>query len=210
MIMPPTSNNFAWKWFAENALAGFEDFGVGAFIVSILAIMWRLEAPLWVLAIGGILALLPDFDLIIPILRRSVVGNHHMTLMHRPLFLVPVATAICFVLGGTFLSAAAFLCVLWHFVHDSPETGGGGIAWLWPMSHKMFSLRGKEIHPHGSDHAHYLKTSWARPNARSAREIAIGSVCLIAALLLSMPSLWWVGLLIVPLVWIMALVLWHS
>src|SRR5258708_5995710 len=127
------------KWYVVNALAGFKDFGVGALIASIIAHVYGIEASVWLLmaflVFGSVMAVLPDFDIIIPILRKKVTGNHRLTLMHRPLLLLPVATTIGFALGGQIIAVTVFTCVLWHFTHDS--YGGGSIGWLWPFSDKM-------------------------------------------------------------------------
>ncbi|MCI0558050.1 MAG: metal-dependent hydrolase [Nitrososphaera sp.] len=200
------------KWFVANALAAFEDFGTGALIAGIVSILFGSEASIWFLMYGGIAALLPDFDLIIPILRRKIVGNHHLTIMHRPLFVVPLATVVSLVLGGHFFGVTTFLCVLWHYVHDSPECGGSGIAWLWPFSDTTLSLRGTQIPVKGhlsGHHDQWLK-KWCQPSVVSVREITIGSIGVIMATLTMEPSLWWVGILLVTFVWVIVLTLWTA
>lgn len=170
-----------------DALAGFLDLCVGALVASAaLSALGHAVHP-WHLALGAALAVLPDFDIILPILtdRRGIEG-HHTTLMHRPLFLIPAASLAAYALGGGAWELVAFLCVAWHFAHDTPPLSPGGIAWAWPFSAKFVSVFGAE-EPHGGSIAHdeWIRRYWLRPSARSVSEIGAGAAALALALLIA-------------------------
>lgn len=157
-------------------MAMFMDFAIGVLIVSVVSIVQGIDVSAWQLVVGGILALLPDFDLIVPLLRRKYEGldEHHTTLMHRPLFLLPVATLVAWWFGGSFWSAVTFLCVLWHFIHDTKGFGDNGLEWLWPFSKKEWFFFGSEDPGPKPGLEEWLETKWLVPSGRSFGEMAIG------------------------------------
>lgn len=170
-----------------NALAGFLDAGMGAFIAA--ATLWALgtEPALWHLPAGAALALLPDFDILPAILRmREVTGNHRATLLHRPLLVIPAAALAAFALGGLAWGAAAFLCVLWHFAHDTPPLSQGGIAWLWPFDARYWSLKGPAA-PHAPTLSHraWIEKHWLALSPLLLIELGAGVAALALAFLIA-------------------------
>ncbi len=167
------------------------DFCVGTLIAACIGAVLHIHTPLWYLIIGGILAFLPDFDVIWPILRqfltgRTITGNHHETVMHRPILLVPAATLIAYIVGGPYWALTACLCVLWHYTHDTKGMGGGGIAWLWPYSSDYWSPQGfAKPTPADSEHDAWIEKNWMRLSAMSVRELSIGLVALSIALFIA-------------------------
>jgi hypothetical protein len=141
---------------------------------------------------GGVLALLPDFDLVWPIVRQlltgqNIAGNHHETLMHRPIALVPAATVIAYLIGGPYWALTACACVLWHYVHDTKGMGGGGVAWLWPYSGDYWSPAGfAKSTPADVEHDAWIEKHWMRLSATSARELGVGLIALVAAIFIAL------------------------
>jgi hypothetical protein len=162
---------------AANALAGFLDFCVGACVAVCILKYFGAPTPLWVLPIGSLFALLPDFDIVYPILvGLDFKWNHHTTLMHRPIFLLPVAAIVAYGIAGPVWTLIAFVCVSWHYVHDSRLLGGDHIDWLWPLRES----------PHlPGDPPRWLRLYWLRPSKKSVAEVCIGLLLLILALKLA-------------------------
>lgn len=175
-------------------LAGFLDISAGILIVHILGIFFnKISIGAADYFLGAILAVLPDIDLVYLFLKKGKVeGNHHEIIAHRPLIMIPLMAGAEALLGSAFWSVAAALCLLWHYLHDTEGFGGGGVAWLWPLSKKYYSpLRSCEPHESlagalGSFHA-WIKDTWLRPNKQSAIELALGSFFLILVLLTQPP-----------------------
>jgi hypothetical protein len=159
-----------------NAMAGFLDFATGALIISLVAqIGFGFEVLLWYLPIGGILALLPDFDILWPILTgKKTRGNHHTTLMHRPSFLMILATVVAWLCGGSLFAITAFVCLLWHYLHDTWPLGDDHIDWAWPFFER----------PHRTDitPGEWLEKYWLQPSKKSVAEIGFGAIFLSIAL----------------------------
>ena len=170
-----------------NALAGFLDLSMGAALAAITLSAFGMRPELWHLAVGAALAVLPDFDILLPILRmREVTGNHHATLMHRPLLVMPAAALAAFLLGGPAWGLAALLCVSWHFAHDTPPLGMDGIAWLWPFDERYWSPYGAaEPRISGLPHYEWLRKYWLTPSPLLLMEIGAGLMALALALLIA-------------------------
>jgi hypothetical protein len=165
-------------WLFGNALAGYMDFAIGAWIATALTLFIPTQLQWWYLLVGGILALLPDFDIILPILRESnKISGHHTTILHRPLFMILLATLVFWFIGGWYWGILAFVCVLWHFVHDIQ----GGIAWGWPVNKRLLYPFKKNVE-HIS-HREWIEKFWLKPSALSVREISIGTAALVVAIL---------------------------
>lgn len=171
-----------------NALAGFLDLSMGAALAAVTLSAFGMQPEPWHLAVGAALAVLPDFDILLPVLRmREVTGNHRTTLMHRPLLLVPLAALAAFALGGPAWGATAFACALWHFAHDTPPLSAGGIAWLWPFDERYWSPHGAaEPRMPGMPHHEWLKKYWLRPSPLLLMEIGAGLMALALALLIAL------------------------
>ena len=91
-------------------MAAFMDFGVGTLITALIALAFGIELPVWGYLIGGVLGFLPDFDVIWPtLIQDRPNGDHHQTLMHRPIILLPVVAVAGWLIGGTFWSMTAVL-----------------------------------------------------------------------------------------------------
>lgn len=167
-----------------NALAGSLDLSMGALIAAATLSSFGVEPQLWHLALGGVLAVLPDFDIVLPILMgREVKGNHHTTLMHRPVLIIPAAALAAYLLGGHAWVMVAFLCVSWHYLHDTPPLSQGGIAWLWPLDRRYWSVWGAQEPRMGhANHNEWLKQNWMRPSRLSITEIGAGLLALALAI----------------------------
>jgi hypothetical protein len=171
-----------------NALAGSLDAAMGALIAAAALSALGVQPTLWHLAFGSLLAVLPDFDMLVPILLgREVRGNHHVTLMHRPLLIIPAAALAAYLIGGQAWSLVAFLCVSWHYLHDTPPLGVSGIAWLWPIDYRYWSPRGpEEPHMAGYTHHAWLKKYWMRLSPTLCMEVGAGLMAITLALFIAL------------------------
>ena len=171
-------------------MAGSLDLCMGALIASATLSTLGVEVLPWHLAVGAVLAVLPDFDIIPAILtNQKGIENHHTTLMHRPLFLIPAAALVAYALGGSAWELVAILCVSWHFLHDTPPLSPGGIAWMWPISTRFMSIYGtEEPRPGAQTHDEWIQTYWLKPTARSVSEISVGVVALVLAVAIAIAS----------------------
>lgn len=174
---------------SANGLAALMDFGVGAFIAVLMAPFFGSEPTLFHLLFGGVLALLPDFDIVPTIFQgKSVAFDHHQTPLHRPLLMLTLVPATVFFFGGVLYASIAYTCLLWHFLHDTQwtRTYESGIAWLWPFSGAYWSIYGPHAPVYTTDHHEWLRRYWLIPSRRSVSEISTGTLCLaLAALTLS-------------------------
>lgn len=176
-------------YLAGNVLAGFLDFAVGTFVVGVMTRVWEIEISPWLLVIGGITAILPDFDIVWFLVSRGrPSGDHHQSVPHRPLVMVPIVGLLAFLIGGDFWSVAISVCLFWHYLHDTHGFGGGGIAWFWPFSRKYWSLSGgeepekSEMARSESGHVEWINATWLRPSYVSVRDVIIASLLFGSAL----------------------------
>lgn len=195
-----------YSWYVPHMLAAYMDFGIGILIAAHLWTHWWRETPsFWTLFLGGALALLPDFDIVVPIFMGHVGMDHHQLPTHFPAVMLVIPPALLLALWGWRYATLGFVCILWHFIHDSPPLGGG-IAWLWPYSSEYVSLTGAHIPrpPLGS-----ILPMWGRPTGLAIFELTLGSVALILAarVLLSLRYMV-LGGAISACVWLAALMLW--
>ncbi len=174
---------------AGNILAGFLDFAIGIFVVAMLSSVWGIELSPWVLVVGGIAAVLPDFDVIwFLVSKGKPSGDHHQSIFHRPLVMIPVVGLLALIAGGDFWCAAISVCLFWHYLHDTRGFGGGGIAWFWPFSRKYWSLTGGQepessiMATSESGHVEWINTVWLRPSRICVRHTVTGSLLLGIAL----------------------------
>lgn len=107
----------------------------------VLGRLWPLKrrAVLGAALVGSVL---PDFDMLWFHLVDDRAFHHHLYLVHKPLFWVCVGAVTLIALRLTRprllpVAAVVFTSILLHLVLDSI---GGGIAWLWPVSDRLFSL----------------------------------------------------------------------
>jgi hypothetical protein len=160
-----------------NALAAFMDFGIGTAVAAGVAALYGVSLSWYLVFLGGILSLIPDFDLVPSVIRGiSPSFDHRQTLFHRPLLILPLTIATAYLFGGSMWAIITGVCVFGHYIHDTNFVGTDyGIAWCWPFSHQYWSLSGSftpELHI-GSHHE-WLHQNWLRPSFISVREITIG------------------------------------
>ncbi len=201
--------------YAGHFLAGCEDFAVGILIVSLVSYGNGIVVPLWVYTLGMFLAVLPDMDILFRVLRANDLRgcDHHQTLMHRPVIVLPLITLIGALLGW-FLGDVSlyveifFCCVLWHYVHDTKGFGGGGIAWFWPLSNNFWSFWGSEKpKPAPMDGEPYYQ-KWVHPTALSVGEMMIAALALIVVAILDY-RLAEPVLVLAPLFGVIVLLIWN-
>jgi len=197
-------------------MAMFQDLAVGAFIAAAVASLSGITIEWWHLAVGAFLAVLPDFDFVVPIFRRlaggkPVEGNHHESVLHWPTFMLPVATALAWLAGGSFWAAAAFTCLLFHYIHDAYTLDPkDSLGWLFRLRPSYWSRLGIEDETN-TEYGEWIEGWWLQPSKTSVLEIGIGSVAvgLIATVLASnafvglmFTSTFWVGAILVWITWL--------
>jgi hypothetical protein len=170
------------KYLFANLLAATLDFSVGVFGISLLAYLYNYELAVWQVFLGGVLALLPDLDLVPTVLLgTNSTFDHRQTLFHRPILILPAAVALSWVLGGQFWAIAAGVLVFWHFLHDTDWFGDRyGVAWFWPVSNRFWSIHGSYSPPVVAPHHSWLEANWLQPSVLSLRELGV-SLCLLSA-----------------------------
>ena len=166
-----------------NAMAAFMDFGIGTLVAAVVAFSFDIALSWQYLLLGGLLALLPDVDIIPSIITgRSAQFDHRQTIFHRPLLIITAATTISWCIGGEMWAIITFFAVIWHFVHDTNFIDMTyGIAWLWPFSDMYWYFYGPFTPNPGMEHHTWLERYWLKPTFLSVREILIGAVALLAA-----------------------------
>ncbi|MEK7133418.1 MAG: metal-dependent hydrolase [Patescibacteria group bacterium] len=195
------------------ALAGFLDFSAGAFIVYLGSIFsdYQIGIPSYIL--GGILGILPDFDILYIMFSKKTTFDHHQFITHKPVPMSLLFLMLGYFLGGVFWAIIASLCLLWHYLHDTEYIlGGGGIAWLWPLS-KLYYSPWRIVSPEKSlmaehkNHEKWLEEIWCKPSKTSVIEIFLG---LILLLIIAQKGLnnWRIGAFFIIVIWLFLLFLW--
>ena len=192
-------------------MAGALDASVGMLIAAALAYGFGLSFSPWLLLFGAFCALLPDFDILLPILQENVVGNHKLTLLHAPSFVLGLAV----ILGGMgslyadsfFWLACPVLCLLWHYLHDTGDWffGSGAVAWGWPYTTTLYASTGARI-LETIPHTVWIETEWLVSTPLSRKEIAAASICIGLAVSIPYGPLW--GMLIASSSAFMAVAVW--
>jgi hypothetical protein len=176
------------KKLGANAMAAFLDIGAGAMIALTVTSLVDTTLTPSLLMVGIIAALLPDTD-IVPfiLLRKPITFDHHQTLWHRPLLLIPVSVAMSFVTLGTVGATIVGCALIWHYLHDTdwiyPPTRG--IAWLWPFSTKFISWYGTYQQPQRINHDDHLERRWIAPSLTSVSEVLLGLILFSTTIYLS-------------------------
>jgi len=200
-----------YEWYVTHALAGFKDFGVGVLIATTLWLYrFREEPSFLILFAGAFFALLPDADIVVPILRREYASDHHQLLTHFPAFMLGLIVPALWCAFGKRIAVLAFTGLFWHFVHDSPPLNGswnvGGIAWFWPLSNAYWFF-GWIPAPAEVGSAHKL---WSTPSAFALWEMTAGTMALMLSSILLRSRVYTIlGSVIVSGVWAATLMLWY-
>lgn len=135
-------------------------------VAQLLVHNYRLLDDPGLIAFGALVAAAPDLDLFYKFfqVKRFYLDKesdnerttHRRLISHAPLIYLAVA-AIAFLLGSDLVKALSimFLAGTWsHFILD---TSGYGIAWLYPFSSKLFTLKpiNEETRSNGSGFTDY-------------------------------------------------------
>jgi hypothetical protein len=175
-------------YLAANAMAAFMDFAVGTLITVLVAFMLGHPLLWWEPLVGGVLALLPDFDVLIPFVISSVTGrpfkhNHHESFLHWPFMMLPIVLIVGIFISGEywhtdkFWTLTALLCVLAHYLHDAAGMGEHGPGWFLRRQQKYWSRLGI-VEPADPDHEHWIRTNWLQPSKLSLWELSLGAIAL--------------------------------
>ena len=115
-------------------------FATGFFVAHLLA--WYLHISDWkYIAVGVVLAGLPDLDSVYYLLKRKKLDvhegfqAHRQTFLHAPLFHLVVAAII---INFSFSYGLLYLVAVFsHLIMDTFFVGKG-IPWLWPVSRRLY------------------------------------------------------------------------
>jgi hypothetical protein len=112
----------------------------------------------WCLAIGVGACLLPDIDYVLSFIKnRKQPDTRHRDLLHYPLLLLPMLSAVMLVDNnvGLILVLGSFL----HFVHDSFGVGFG-LKWLYPFKKNSYLFFFQASTPNNRDMPKKFLYSW--------------------------------------------------
>jgi hypothetical protein len=159
-----------------NGMAAFMDFGLGCLIAVVTAIYFNHPLMWWEpLAAGAVFSILPDYDIVPFILRRAATGksfhfDHHQTILHWPIVVLPIVTAVMWYFFGEYWGNVAFVCIFAHYVHDAVFMENG-IAWIVRLKR---TFKGDTGH---IDPDRWIAINWLRPSGLSFIELLIGTAC---------------------------------
>lgn len=159
---------------AADGMAGFEDLAVGAGIVLVMALVHGTGmSPWWHLFIGSFIAFSPDLDLLLRLKGQRFTGDHRDTFMHWPLPMLVGSAWIAGAIGsfwdqGMYWAEVTFLCLLWHYVHDTKWLNpASDINWFAPFVNKEMPYM---------NHHEWRERYWLQPSNMSGREIIVGTL----------------------------------
>ena len=159
------------------------DLSVGAFVIHIVGLASGEFFNAYQYLIGSFLAVLPDIDVIYLVFMaaKGTRVNHHELITHRPILVIPICVLVCWAIGGKIWGLIGGVCVLWHYLHDTEDLLGGGIALFWPLSSKYHSIR-RIITPEQSTmnitHNVALETTTLRPSKKAFIETSVSTILL--------------------------------
>ena len=136
-------------------LAASLDLAFGIFAVIIASQLWDKPLTLTILCLGMFLAVLPDFDILLEMLKnKNSTGGHKKSFFHNPVLFLPMVCLPLWLISG-YLGTIASIALLWHYWHDLTEDGPG--LSFAPFSQKSFSLQIKMA----PKWIQYYKNTWA-------------------------------------------------
>ncbi len=161
-------------------MAAVMDFGIGALIAVSTLLYFDQEVAWYTFIIGGFMALIPDMDVLPSMMRgKSLEFDHHQTLFHHPLVILPIAVIGAYLLGGFVWALIAAISITYHFLHDTGWfTDTTGISWLWPFSKRCWTWHGSYPVPGHIDQHVWLGRHWLRPTTKGMIEIGVGVTAL--------------------------------
>lgn len=117
----------------------FIDVSLGILSALVATSIFSVNLNLYILLIAIFLALIPDIDLLIYILRGYDMkfAYKHRDILHLPVVYLVISLFI-YVINPLF-SLIFFFSTFFHFLHDSIGIGWG-VSWLWPFSKKHFAF----------------------------------------------------------------------
>jgi len=164
---------------AADGMAGFLDLAMGALIAFMVHwLMYSIAPPWWYLLVGSVFGFLPDLDIVRAFVHKGVTantGDHRLTVMHRPLIMLPIVSIVVGVIVAPYWGAVACLGLLWHYNHDSRWMSVSDIDWLWPLGpHRELPYM---------DHPAWREMYWLQPTLTSFLEVWVGT-CVVGLLVL--------------------------
>lgn len=200
-------------YFLASAWIAVLDLAVGMMVVFLVETGYHTAAQrLLCYIMGATIAVLPDLDIVFMIVSRGHLdGNHHEALPHRPILMFPVVTLIVGFIGGSEWVVIAWLCLMWHYTHDT-HPFGGGLAWLWPFSNLYWSPVAPPLDPKDSVMAtasrqwEWMEQNIFRPTKHCIGETVASTVLFF--IVLGNLWTWWIGLAVGLVEWIVLFGIW--
>lgn len=179
-----------------NANVAALDFCMGACISVSISHAPDRKITAWTAALGGLLALAPDVDLA-HYWRGRMIADHHRSIMHYPLAIVPAAAVVGWMIGGGVWALIATSCLIAHYIHDMIGPYAGLVA-LWPFSNLSFGTNGiekpgvsrRELYIERIGHDAWIRDYWMRPSDLSIFELSAATTFACLASFVS-ADLWW-------------------
>ena len=206
-----------WR-FISLGLAGILDLAAGMLIVTLLSEYFSYQLFWWQYAIGAFLGASPDINLLLGFFGENL-DEHHEYLTHRPIFGIPFAIILGWLIGGEFWGIASGLGVFWHYLHDTQGflfLYDNGLAWFWPYSKKYWGIQNLQVvyrtpkqlsgSPEGAFDLIY--ECYLTPTRRSVTEFLLTSVFMWCVVAIPLGTILAWGL--VAIFWITILHLWYA
>ncbi len=147
------------------------DIGIGIIFSILITHFFGVEINAFYILGGIIFVLLPDIDILSfvhPWFKKIFQGHREWT--HHPLKYLPIAVVLLFIAGPVWV-LLFFLCIFFHFVHDSLWIGPG-VAWLGPFSKKHYKFFNIEK-PYSPGPITWFKDYYFRPTIISITETGV-------------------------------------
>ncbi len=156
-------------------MAMFLDLSFGMVFSTVSAKSFDIPIQWWYPLVGAVLAVLPDFDIVWPILARIFLGkniedNHHASVMHWPLVMLPMVTTLGWFIGGWCWATLAFGCITFHYLHDALIMGWpAGFVWLTRTKQTPIYDPSATL-----TYDVWIEQKWLQPSKLSTNELATG------------------------------------
>jgi hypothetical protein len=118
------------------------DISIGLLLGVVIGFLIENGSITFIIA-GGIFAVIADIDFFIHLFKNNwkvdEFAHEHRDLLHNPILFSLSGGIVFFVFLGWSWSLLWILTTIYHFIHDTLESGWG-VRWLYPFSKKYLTL----------------------------------------------------------------------
>lgn len=118
----------------------FLDIGAGILLALTTAYYTHTDITITWIFFAVLFVLLPDADMVTYVIKKILQKRkttNHRSWTHYPILYLPIVILLYFISPA--YSLLFFLCIYFHFAHDTVWLGWG-ISWLWPFSDRKFKF----------------------------------------------------------------------